>query len=76
MACNTLLAYPDFNKKLHIYTDDRNVQLGAFTIQVGRPIGFDSRKLTNPHMRYTVIEKEPLIIVETMKEFRTILLVQ
>ena len=62
MAYNTLLDYPDFNKKLHIYTYDRNLQLGEVIIQGGRPIEFYSRKLTNPQTRYTMTEKELLII--------------
>ena len=54
MARNTLLAYPGFNKKLYIYTDDRNFQLGSVIIQGGRLIEFYGSKLTNPRTRYTV----------------------
>ena len=45
-------------------------------IQNRKPIDFYSRKLTGPQTRYTVKEKEFLSIVETFKEFYTILLGQ
>ena len=51
-------------------------QLEAVIIQDDKPIAFYSRKLTGPQTRYTVAEKELLSIVETLKEFCTILLGQ
>ena len=48
--------------------------MGAVIIQYGKPINFYGRKLTGPQTRYTVIEKELLSIVETLKEFRTVIL--
>ena len=50
--------------------------LGAVISQKGKPITFYSRKLTDSQKSYTVTEKELLIIVETLKEFRTLLLGQ
>ena len=76
MARETLLAYPDFNKEFHIYTDASKVQLGAVIVQDGRPIAFFSRKLNPAQTRYTVTERELLSIVEVLKEFRNILLGQ
>ena len=73
---DTLLAYPDFNKRFDIHMDAGNYQLGSVIIQNGKPISFYSRKPTGPQTRYTVTEKELLSIVETLKEFRTILLGQ
>ena len=54
----------------------RNYQLGAVIIQNSKTIAFYSRKLTGTQTRYTVTEKEFLRIVETLKNFRTILLGQ
>ena len=41
--------------------------------QKGKPIALYSRKLTEIQKGYTVTEKEMLSIVETLKEFCTIL---
>ena len=76
MARDTLLAYPDFNEEFKINSNARDLKLRAVIRQKGKPIALYSRKLTDNHKRYTVIEKELLRIVETLKEFRTILLGQ
>jgi RNase H-like domain found in reverse transcriptase len=44
--------------------------------QDNRPIAFYSRKLNPAQTRYTTTERELLCIVETLKEFRNILLGQ
>jgi hypothetical protein len=74
IARETILAYPDFNKKFTIYTDASDFQLGAVIMQEGKPLAFYSRKLTTAQRNYTTTEKELLSIVETLKEFRNILL--
>jgi hypothetical protein len=74
MSKETLLVYPDFNKEFVIHTDASHTQLGAVISQDGKPIAFYSRKLNPAQMRYTTTERELLSIVETLKEFRSILL--
>ena len=69
-----MLAYPDFSKPFEIHTDASHHQLGAVISQEGKPIAFYSRKLNPAQSRYTTTERELLSIVETLKEFRTILL--
>ena len=64
----TLLAYPDFNKKFVIHTDASHYQLGGVISQDGKPIAFYSRKLKPEQTRYTTTERELLSIVETLKE--------
>ena len=74
IAKETLLAYPNFNKKFTIHTDASDFQLGAVIMQEDKPLAFYSRKLTSAQRNYTTTEKELLSIVETLKEFRNILL--
>jgi hypothetical protein len=74
IARETLLVYPDFNQPFIIYTDASHTQLGAVISQNNKPIAFYSRKLNPAQTRYTTTERELLSIVETLKEFRNILL--
>ena len=41
---DTLLAYPDFNKRFNIHMDISNCQLGVMIIQEVKPISFYSYK--------------------------------
>ena len=53
----TILAFPQFDKPFHVYTDASDYQLGAVIMQEGRPIAFYSRKLTETQKRYTTGEQ-------------------
>src|SRR5210317_682756 len=76
MARQVILSYPDFSKPFEIYTDASKIQLRAVITQSNQPIAFYSRKLSKAQIRYTTTERELLSIVETLKEFRNILLGQ
>ena len=69
-----LKGYPDFNAPIEIHTDASKLQLGAVISQKGKPVAFYSRKINSAQHNYTTTEKELLSIVETLKEFRNILL--
>ena len=69
-----LKGYPDFNAPFEIHTDASKLQLGAVISQKGKPISFYSRNMNSAQQNYTTTEKELLSIVETLKEFRNILL--
>ena len=69
-----MLAFPDFSQPFEIYTDASNLQLGAVIAQNKKPIAFFSRKLNMAQRCYTTTECELHAIVETLKEFHTILL--
>ena len=75
LSTETLLAYPDFDRPFVVHTDASDTQLGAVISQEKKPIAFYSRKLNDAQKRYTTTEQELLSIVETLKEFRNILLV-
>ena len=66
--------YPEFNAPFEIHTDDLKFQLGAVISQKGKPIDFYSRNMNSAQQNYTTTEKELLSMVETLKEFRNILL--
>jgi hypothetical protein len=72
----TLLAFPDFEKEFHVYTDASDEQLGAVIMQEGKPLAFYSRKLSSAQIHYTIGEQELLSKVETLKEFINVLLGQ
>ena len=76
MARDTLLTYPDFNEIFKFCPDASTFQLRAVVRQKGKLINFYIIKLTDAQQRYTVTERKLLSIVETLKEFRTILLGQ
>ena len=73
LAHDTLLTYPDFNKKFNIYTDASGFQLVVVIIQKDKSIAFYSRKITDSQKWYTVTDRKPISIVETLKKFRAIL---
>jgi hypothetical protein len=76
MGQEVLLTFPNFQKCFDIHTDASKLQLGSVISQEGKPIAFYSRKLNDAQTRYTTTERELLAIVETLKEFRNILLGQ
>eukprot|EP00957_Ditylum_brightwellii_P178439 13591741-Ditylum_brightwellii.AAC.1 len=71
-----LPAYPDFNIPFKVHMDASDTQLGAVIHQQDMPIDFYSCKLNNIQKNYTTTERELLAIVETLKEFKNILLGQ
>jgi hypothetical protein len=69
-----LAAYPDFSIPFKIYTDASKYQIRSIITQKDKPLAFYSRKLTDPQMRYTITELELPAIVETLCEYKCILL--
>jgi RNase H-like domain found in reverse transcriptase len=73
LAKDAFLWYLDHNKRSDIYCNASDLQLGMVILQEGVPVAFYSRKLTSVQHTYIVGEKELLSVVETLKEFRTML---
>ena len=76
VARDNLSTYPDFNETFKICTDDSVFQLGEVITQKGKPIALYSRNMIYSQQRYTVTDRELLRIVETVKDFRNILIGQ
>ena len=76
VAQEAMLAYPDFSKPFHIYTDASDYQLGAVIMQNEKPLAFYTQKLNPAQTKYPTGEQELLSIVETLKSFENILLGQ
>jgi hypothetical protein len=74
VAQDCMLCYPDHNKRVDIYTNTSNYQLGAVLVQEGIPVAYYSRKLTDTQKKYTILEKELLSIFMVFKGFDTMLL--
>ena len=74
VSSDALLAFPDHTQPFNIEMDASDYHLGSVIKQNGHPITYYSRKLNSAQLNYTTIEKELLSIVETFKEFCTILL--
>ena len=74
MAQEALLTLPDYSKPFEIFTDASGYQLGAVLQQEGKPLTYYTRKLTDTQRRYTTEKRELLSIVETLKEFKRMIL--
>ena len=67
MARDDLLTYIYFKETFKIHTNASDFKLGTVISQKGKLIAFYTRKITDTQKSYTITEKQPLIIVESLK---------
>lgn len=73
VAEKTILWYPDYNKKLIIYIDASESQLGVIVSQYRWPLAFCQVNMINKaQQNYTTTDKIQLSIVKTLKDVCTI----
>ena len=65
-----VLASPDESKQYEVVSDASGIGLGAVLLQNGRPIAYESRKLSGPETRYTTGEQELLGVVHALQTWR------
>ena len=70
---DAFINYPDHNRPFQGYCDVSDLLLGAVIMQDNAPVAYYSCKLNSGQKNYMVGEKKPLSIVETLKEYRSML---
>jgi hypothetical protein len=63
-------ASPHESKEYEVVSDASGIELGAVLLQNGKPIAYDSRKLSGAENRYTTGEQELLGVVHALQTWR------
>jgi hypothetical protein len=71
---DVVLAYLDLSVPFKIYSDASKYQIRSVITQKVKPFAFYLRKLSDSQRRYTVTELKLLAIVETLCEYKCIIL--
>ncbi|KAL0350609.1 UNVERIFIED_CONTAM: hypothetical protein Sradi_4210100 [Sesamum radiatum] len=74
MVIDPVLALPDISKPFTVETDALDFALVGILMQDGHPVAFESRKLKDVEWRYSVHEKELLVVVHCLRLWRHYLL--
>ena len=65
-----VLVSPDTTKPYEVISDASGIGLGAVLLQDGRPVAFESRKLSGAEQNYTVTEQEMLGVIHALQTWR------
>ena len=65
-----VLAHYDPTKKIELVCDASKVALGGVLLQEGRPVAYESRKLTSAETRYDTGDRELLAVIHCLKVWR------
>ncbi len=74
----TTLAYPNFQKDFHLYTDASGVGLGEALMQLDsrnklQPLAYASRTLNQAEQDYSTTHKESLAVVWALRHFKDLI---
>ncbi|KAK3008914.1 hypothetical protein RJ639_013344 [Escallonia herrerae] len=69
-----ILALPNHTKVFELQTDASDFAIGGVLMQERHPIAFESRKLNDTEWRYTVQDKEMIVVVHFLRTWRHYLL--
>jgi hypothetical protein len=58
---------PDFDKDFEIHSDASDFAIGGVLVQDGRPVAFESKKLSEMERRWPTHEKEMWVVIHCLK---------